>query len=136
MLVDTSVWIDFFNGHESGQVQCLACAIAESESIAVPGVVLTEILLGLKHDAEAEHIASLLDTFDAMAEPTRADYIEAARIYRLCRAKGFTIRSTIDCLIAQLCLRDGLALLTKDRDFKAIADCLPLQLLDIDKIKP
>src|SRR5487761_2324045 len=107
MLVDTSVWIDFFNGHESGQVQCLACAIAESESIAVPGVVLTEILLGLKHDAEADHI-------------------EAARIYRLCRAKGFTIRSTIDCLIAQLCLRDGLALLTKDRDFKAIADCLPL----------
>ena len=54
MLVDTSVWIDFFNGHESKQVERLACAIAESESIAVPGVVLTEILLGLKHDAEAD----------------------------------------------------------------------------------
>lgn len=131
MLVDTSVWIDFFNGHESKQVERLACAIAESEPISVPGVVLTEILLGLKYDAEAERISSLLNAFDAVAEPTRSDYIEAARIYRLCRAKGFTIRSTIDCLIAQLCLRDGMALLTKDRDFKAIADCLPLQLIDI-----
>lgn len=67
MLVDTSVWIDFFNGHKSKQVERLACAIAESESIAVPGVVLTEILLGLKHDAEAERISSLLNAFDAVA---------------------------------------------------------------------
>ena len=131
MLVDTSVWIDFFNGRESKQVERLAYAIAESESIVVPGVVLTEILLGLKIDAEAERISSLLNAFDAVAEPIREDYIEAARIYRLCRAKGFTIRSTIDCLIAQLCLRDSLALLAKDRDFKAIANCLPLQLVDI-----
>ena len=131
MLVDSSVWIDFFNGHKSKQEERLVCAIAESESIAIPGIVLTEILLGLGHDADAERISSLLDAFDAVAEPTRSDYIEAARIYRLCRTKGFTIRSTIDCLIAQLCLRDGLALLTRDRDFKAIADCLPLQLIDI-----
>ena len=68
MLVDTSVWIDFFNGHESKQVEHLACAIAESESIVVPGVVLTEILLGLKYDAEAERISSLLNAFDAVDE--------------------------------------------------------------------
>lgn len=71
MLVDTSVWIDFFNGHESKQVERLACAIGESEPIAIPGVVLTEILLGLKHDAEAENISYLLNAFDAVAEPTR-----------------------------------------------------------------
>lgn len=130
MLVDTSVWVDFFNGYESRQAEHLASAIAEAEPIALPGVVLTEILLGLKNDAEAERISTLLEAFDTVVEPTRADYIEAARIYRLCRAKGFTVRSTIDCLIAQLCLRDGFALLTKDRDFKAIADCVPLQLLD------
>jgi len=130
MLVDTSVWIDFFNGYESRQAEHLASAIAEAEPIVIPGIVLTEILLGLKNDAEAERISALLGAFDAVAEPTRADYIEAARIYRLCRAKGFTVRSTIDCLIAQLCLRDDFALLSKDRDFKAIADCVPLQLLD------
>ena len=130
MLVDTSVWIDFFNGYESRQAEHLASAIAEAEPIVIPGIVLTEILLGLKNDAEAERISALLGAFDVVAEPTRADYIEAARIYRLCRAKGFTVRSTIDCLIAQLCLRDDFALLSKDRDFKAIADCVPLQLLD------
>ena len=130
MLVDTSVWIDFFNGHESKHAQCLTRAIEEAEPIFIPGVVLTEILLGLKHEAKAKRIASLLDSFDAVPEPARVDYIEAARIYRLCRGKGFTIRSTIDCLIARLCLRDGLPLLTKDGDFKAIAGCVPLQLVD------
>lgn len=129
MLVDTSVWIDFFNGYQSRQAELLASVIAEAAPIVIPGVVLTEILLGLDNDAEAERISTLLDAFDTVAEPTRADYIEAARIYRLCRAKGFTVRSTIDCLIAQLCLRDDFALLTKDRDFKAIADCVPLQLI-------
>lgn len=130
MLVDTSVWIDFFNGYESNQAEHLASAIAEAESIVVPGIVLNELLLGLNNDAEAARISNLLEAFELVAEPNRADYIEAARIYRLCRAKGFTIRSTIDCLIAQLCLRDDLALLTKDRDFKAIAHCVPLRLLD------
>lgn len=128
MLVDTSVWIDFFNGYQSKQAELLASAIADAESIVVPGIVLTEILLGLNNDAEAARISNLLDAFDVVVEPARADYLEAARIYRLCRAKGFTVRSTIDCLIAQLCLRDDLVLLTKDRDFKAIASCLPLQL--------
>lgn len=108
----------------------MASAIADAEPIVVPGIVLTEILLGLNNDAEAARISNLLDAFDVVAEPARADYVEAARIYRLCRAQGFTVRSTIDCMIAQLCLRDGLALLTKDRDFKAIAHCVPLQLLD------
>ncbi len=130
MLVDTSVWIDFFNGHQSKQAELLANAIEQAGSIVVPGIVLTEILLGLNNDAEAARISNLLDAFDVLAEPARVDYVEAARIYRLCRAKGYTVRSTIDCLIAQLCLRDDLTLLTKDRDFKAIANFLPLQLLD------
>ena len=130
MLVDTSVWIDFFNGYDSRASMRLADAIAEGESIAVPGIVLTEILLGLRDDAEAARIADLLGAFDEIADPTRADYAEAARIYRVCRLRGFTIRSTIDCLIAQLCLRDGIPLLTKDRDFKGIGQCLPLQLFE------
>ncbi|MDZ7855898.1 PIN domain nuclease [Sphaerotilus sp.] len=129
MLVDTSVWIDFFNGHASAQAERLTAAIADGEPIALPGLVITEILLGLKSDAEAAKVLGLLDAFDAVAEPARSDYVAAARLYRQCRAKGFTIRSTIDCLIAQLCLRDGLVLLTKDRDFEAIAGCSALRLV-------
>ncbi len=65
--------------------------------------------------SEATKIFGWLEAFDYIKEPTRSDYIDAARIYRICRAKGYTIRSTVDCMIAQLCLRDAPPLLSKDR---------------------
>ena len=129
MLVDTSVWIDYFNGHPSPEANRLAQAIADGEPLAITGLVWTEILLGFRGDAEASRISGLLEAFDYVQEPSRADYIEAARIYRTCRTQGYTLRSTIDCVIAQVCLRHGLALLSKDRDFKAIATCFPLRLV-------
>jgi hypothetical protein len=129
ILVDTSVWIDFLNGHASGEAESLAQLIEENQPITVPGLVLTEILCGLRSDSEAERIANLLSAFDSTPEPARRDYAAAAGIYRSCRAQGQTIRSTIDCLIAQICLRYGYRLLSKDRDFDAIARYFPLQRL-------
>lgn len=129
MIVDTSVWIDYFNGHPSWQALRLEKAIAENEDIIVPGIVLTEILLGLSTDKEAIKISNLLNAFSIAKELSIADYKEAANIYRLCRKKGKTIRSTIDCLIATICLRDGDALLCKDRDFNFIADIYALELI-------
>jgi predicted nucleic acid-binding protein len=131
MLVDTSVWVDYFNGYRSTHADRLTAAIADGETIAMPGLVITEILIGLRGDAEADKILHLLDAFGPGPEPTRADHVAAARLYRLCRSKGVTIRSTIDCLIAQLCLRDGLALLTRDHDFTGIARCTPLRLVTL-----
>ena len=55
-----------------------------------------------------------------------AHHVAAAKLYRQCRAKGVTVRSTIDCLIAQLCIRDNLPLLAKDRDFTQMAKVVPL----------
>ena len=130
MLVDPSVWIDFFKGHDSKESARLADAIADGEPVVLPGLVLTEILLGFRQESEASRIAVLLEAFDEMPEPVRGDYVEAARIYRLCRTQGFTIRSTIDCLIATMCLREQVPLLSKDRDFAMIAECVPLQLLE------
>lgn len=128
MLVDTSVWIDYFNGYASKEADRLARSIADHEPILLCGIVITEILLGLKNNAEAERIADILDAFDWAPEPDRIDYLEAAAIYRRCRSEGYTIRSTIDCLIAQLCIRHHHDLLTKDRDFRLIAACHPLRL--------
>ncbi len=130
MLVDTSVWIDYFNGYTSPEAERFAKAIGNDETIDLPGIVWTEILLGLRTETEAARIQNLLDAFDTVKEPTHQDYLESARIYRVCRNKGFTIRSTIDCLIAQLCLRDNLPLLSKDRDFKHISQCFPLRLIE------
>lgn len=130
MLVDTSVWIDYFNGHPSPEANRLAQAISDNEAIALPGLVWTEILLGLSNETEAIKIANLLDAFETVPEPRQQDYLEAARIYRTCRNKGYTIRSTIDCIIAQLCLRDNLPLLSKDRDFKTISQWFSLTLVE------
>ncbi len=129
MIVDTSVWIDFLNGHPSPQADALAQAIAAGDAISLPGLVLTEILLGLKNDAQARRVESLLDAFDWIDGTTRDDHIAAARLYRQCRAKGVTVRSTIDCLIAQLCIRDNLPLLAKDRDFTEMAKVVPLMVV-------
>lgn len=130
MLVDTSVWVDFFNGHDSAEAQRLARAISEGEAIHLAGIIVTEILLGLRNDAAAARVGSALEAFDWLPEPRREDYAEAAALYRRCRADGDTIRSTIDCLIARLCIRDEVPLLTKDRDFRAIARSTPLLLVE------
>ncbi len=132
ILVDTSVWADYFNGHASKEAERLHRAIADNEPICLPDIVCMEILLGIKTDAQAARVAHLLDAFAPVAELSREDYIGAARLYRQCRAKAYTIRSTVDCLIAQLCLRDGAQLLSKDRDFRAIATCVPLRLLTVN----
>ena len=131
MLVDTSVWIDFFNAHDSREAQLLAALIADGEPIQIPGIVLVELLSGLRGDAEAARIAHLLEAFDELPEANRGDCLEAARIFRACRSRGRTIRSNVDCLIAQGCLRHDLVLLTKDRDFRAIAECTDLRLVQL-----
>lgn len=74
MLVDTSVWIDFFNGHASGESNRLARAIADGEVIALSGLVIAEVLAGLKDDAEARRIAVLLKAFEYVADLSAEDY--------------------------------------------------------------
>ena len=127
ILVDTSVWIDFFNGYESVEAAHLRICIADVRPLTIPGLVLTEILIGVRNEAEAERVAGVLTAFDPTPELDSTDYQKAAELYRVCRRRGLTIRSTIDCLIAQLCLRHGYELLTKDRDFDSIAEVFPLR---------
>lgn len=96
MPVDTSVWIDCFNGHRSPEVNRLTQVMADGEPLAITGLIWTEILSGFRTDAEANPISGLLDAFDYVKEPIRTDYIEAARIYRVCRPRAlpFVRRST------------------------------------------
>lgn len=131
ILIDTSVWIDHLNGHASVEAAQLTTLIEEQQRIVVPGIVLTEILAGLRSEADVERIADLFTAFDLAPDLEEADYAEAARIYRVCRARGVTIRSTIDCLIAQMCLRRGYFLLARDRHFDAIARHFPLKRVGV-----
>jgi predicted nucleic acid-binding protein len=128
ILVDTSVWIDYFNTYPSDEAAYLTLCIAEARDLVIPGLVLTEVLLGARSDTEATRISRVLSAFDLAPELERADYDQAARLYRACRARGITPRSAIDCLIAQLCLKQGYELLARDRDFTALAQISPLRL--------
>ena len=129
MLVDTSVWIDHFNGHDSPEAACLRQAISDNQDIALCGIILSEILLGLRSDEQAGKIENLMNAFTWLPEPDWTDYVQAANIFRTCRSKGISIRSTIDCLIASLCIRHQAPILTKDRDFTQIAQHQPLALI-------
>ena len=127
ILVDSSVWISFLNGVNSAEAAYLAICIAEDRPLVIPGLVHTEVLVGARSEAEALRVSQSLSAFPLVPGPTPSDHERAARIYRTCRSRGYTIRSTIDCLIAQLCLRDGYELLAKDRDFEAIGSAFPLK---------
>ncbi|MDE2449192.1 MAG: PIN domain nuclease [Gammaproteobacteria bacterium] len=127
ILVDSSVWISFLNGVNSAEAAFLAVCIAEDRSLIIPGLVRTEVLLGARTETDARRMSQSLSAYPLVPEPTPSDYERAAAIYRTCRGRGYTIRSAIDCLIAQLCLRDGHELLAKDRDFDAIGNAFPLR---------
>jgi predicted nucleic acid-binding protein len=130
ILVDTSVWIDFFNGIDSAEGARLRSLIVDAHPVVITGLVLTEILQGLRSESDVERVTRVLLALDPTPELEADDYRQAAAVYRACRARGFTVRSTIDCLIAQLCLRHGYELLAKDRDFDAIANVFPLKLIE------
>lgn len=125
ILVDSSVWIDFFSASPSSAGAELRRMIADAEPFALAGVIVTEILHGLKRDVyRIEHYLAQWD----MLEPKGfASYREAAGIFRSARAKGVPV-TTIDALIAALALEHEASLFTLDKDFTRIANFIHLPL--------
>jgi len=120
VLVDSSVWIDFFNGNISPQRNALAELFDSPHEICTCGVVVSEVFQGLRRMPDRLRLAELfLDL--TFLEPRGIDrYFHAADLYRALRQRGKTIRSTIDCLIAVLAEEYECALLARDRDMEII----------------
>lgn len=131
ILVDTSVWIDFLGGSRSSHRKLLHTLLEEEEDLCLTEIIITEILQGIRSDAEYEKISSFLREFPIYSLDGLPSFLYAARIYRKCRKMGYTIRSTIDCMIAVVALENGVALLAKDRDFQSIAKVEPLVLVAV-----
>lgn len=129
MVVDTSVWIDLLNGNGTAKANLLAQALDNGDLVVLPGLVLTEVLQGLENETEASRVAELMSAFQEPPELKTEDYRRAAALYRACRARGTTPRSTIDCLLAQTCLNLDLPILASDRDFEVIAQVAPLRIV-------
>ena len=119
ILVDTSVWIDFFKGADNTHVACLERLLHRGEASTCP-VVLMEILQGIRSDSACKNTERLMASL-AQYPVADAFYLESAWLYRDLRKKGLTIRKSLDCLIAVVAMNNQLPLLHKDRDFEAIA---------------
>lgn len=120
VLVDTSVWADFFNGQPSLEQQALSKLITGDDEICTCGVVVAEVFQGLRKDKGREQIADLFRDLLFLEPADISLYFRAAELYRALRKRGKTIRSTIDCLIAVLAEENRCAVLARDRDMETI----------------
>lgn len=130
IVVDSSVLISFFRGHQNPAVERLVSLEAEEAPFLLPGVCFQEVLQGARDQREWSLLEEYLGSQELLFAPDPAlTYREAARIYYDCRRRGLTIRSTVDCFIAQLVLEVDGTLLHNDGDYESIAQVRPLQLL-------
>lgn len=128
ILVDTSVWIDFFRGNELPHVQHLEKGIEQGETIVLCGVILTEVLQGIREESAYQRTRRYLE-FLQLLPMTQRVFVEAAQIYRALRNQGITVRKPVDCMIAATALVHQTQLLHNDRDFLAIAQHYPLHIV-------
>ena len=131
ILVDTSVWIDFLNGTNSRHRRLLHQLIEDDEDLVLSGIIVTEILQGIKEEKDFKAVQTILLEFPMYHPQGTETYLKAADIYRKCRKQGKTVRKTVDCIIAAICLENDLTLLHKDSDFDRIQSCLPLKCLAV-----
>ena len=129
ILVDTSVWIDFLNGANTKERHALHRLIEEEEDISITEIILTEILQGIKEDKNFKRVKDSLLEFPIHKPKGTATYLKAAGIYRDCRKKGKTVRKTVDCITAAICIENNITLLHKDSDFDIIEGCVGLKVL-------
>ena len=125
IVVDSSVWIDFLNGHDANQVRQLR-AVLGTEEIVVGDLMLCEVLQGLDTEREARNVKALMRRFNIVPMAGEEIAVTAARNFRILRRRGVTIRKTIDLLIGTWCIENRVPLLHNDSDFRPMVRHLGL----------
>lgn len=120
ILVDTSVWIDFFRGDGSSQVASLARFLEEGHDVATCGVIVAEVFQGIRSSAQRARLEPRFRSLSYLTPSEPDTYFEAAALFRSLRHRGITVRSTIDCVITALAAQHDAFLLFRDRDFDHI----------------
>jgi predicted nucleic acid-binding protein len=127
VLVDTGVWIDFLCGRKTKESDIVASLLEQEETLAFTGMILQELMQGCSGEKDAvaieKHFLPFIEIF-----PQRGTYKLAAKIYGDCRNRGFTIRSSVDCLIAACAIEQNCSVLHRDRDFSIIAEVCGLKV--------
>lgn len=126
ILVDTSVWVDYFRGTPTRQTDLLD-ALLGNEPLAIGDLILTEVLQGFAGERDFNVARALLATLEFVVIGGEDVAVEAARNYRRLRARGITGRKTVDTVIATRCIVSDYLLLHDDRDFNAFEKHLGLR---------
>jgi len=120
VLVDTTVWIDFFADRSESHVAALEELIENEEDLCLCGIILAEVLQGIRSNEDYGRTKAYLG--DLVFLPMQqATFIRAAEIYRSLRKRGVTIRKPVDCMIASVAIEHDIPLLHNDRDFDYMA---------------
>ena len=125
-MVDSSVWIDYFNGNECPEVVYLD-NILGIKPVVIGDNILTEVLQGFKGDKEYKKAKRLLTALPLFQLSNKSLAVKSADNYRALRKKGITVRKTIDTIIATYCIEQDVPLLFTDRDFLPFVELLSLK---------
>lgn len=131
IVVDSSVWVDFFNGKETPHTAKLQALLGE-EPLLVGDLVLCELLQGTRDEEDARALEKELRKFEIVPMLDEALAVTAARHYRQLRNKGRTVRKTVDLIIGTFCIANDHSLLHADRDFAPMESDLGLKVVPTD----
>ena len=129
ILVDSSVWIDYFNGHRTAQTDWLDSSLGITP-IIMGDLILTEVLQGFQSNKDFKIARDLLLRMPFMPMVGRALALESAMNYRRLRRRGVTVRKTMDVMIGTFCIHYQVPLLHDDRDFDPMVKFLGLEIID------
>lgn len=128
VIVDTTVWVDYLRGTSTLQAEWLDREITR-QRLGLTDLILCEVLQGIPSDQQAARVLRDLRQFEIFDTGGAELAIASARNYRHLRARGLTVRKTIDCLIATFCILGDHALLHSDRDFDPFEKALALRVI-------
>lgn len=130
VLVDTSAWVEYLRGTGSAHNVWIRQAITDERSLGWTDPILYELTAGARSPERTQELRGLLMRGPMRPVAGLQDWEDAAQLYRSSRARGLTVRSSIDCLIAAVALRTENAILAVDRDFEALAQVSDLELVE------
>jgi hypothetical protein len=130
ILVDSSVWIDYFNGKKTSKTDWLDSALG-NKPIIIGDLILAEVLQGFQNENDFRTVKNLLLDFPFMEMVGKNMAIKSAINYRFLRKKGVTVRKTIDVMIGTFCIHHHFSLLHDDRDFDPLEKYLKLKTIRI-----
>lgn len=128
LVVDTTVWVDYFNGIENSQTDFLN-TVLDKTPILIGDLILAEVLQGFRHDPDFEKVRRALEKYLQVNMVSPALAVQSARNFRFLRQKGITVRKTIDSLIATYCIENDHELLHNDSDYDGYEKHLGLRVI-------